>query len=211
MTAIRNLRPLAALLLVCAWLLTPLPAAAAIDRAQLERIERYLNAITTVEARFVQIASTGEVAEGTLALARPGRLRLAYAPPSPILVIANGTWLIYSDSALEQVSYLPIGSTPASILLADRIKLDGGDLSVTAAEAGPGTVRVSLVRRSSPSDGTLTLVFADQPLTLTQWQVTDAQGITTTVRLLDARFGGTLSDKLFRFDDPRFWEEKLRD
>lgn len=184
---------------------------AAADRAQLERIERYLNAITTVEARFVQIASTGETAEGTLALARPGRMRLAYAPPSPILVVADGTWLIYADSALEQVSYLPLGSTPASILLAERIRLDGGELSVTSAAAEAGTVRITVVRRKNPSEGSLTLVFADQPLTLTQWQVTDAQGITTTVRLLEARFGVTLADKLFRFDDPRFWKEKLRE
>lgn len=198
-------------MLACATLLASLPAMAAADRAQLERIERYLNAITTVEARFVQIASTGETAEGTLALARPGRMRLAYAPPSPILVVADGTWLIYADSALEQVSYLPLGSTPASILLAERIRLDGGELSVTSAVAEAGTVRITVVRRKNPSEGSLTLVFADQPLTLTQWQVTDAQGITTTVRLLEARFGVTLADKLFRFDDPRFWKEKLRE
>jgi outer membrane lipoprotein-sorting protein len=50
------------------------PAGAALserDRADLARIEAYLNALTTLRARFLQIAHNGASAEGTAWIARP--------------------------------------------------------------------------------------------------------------------------------------------
>ncbi|MEE8294063.1 MAG: outer membrane lipoprotein carrier protein LolA, partial [Kiloniellales bacterium] len=41
----------------------------------LARLEAYLNQITTLHARFVQVSSNGAFAEGDLYLDRPGRLR----------------------------------------------------------------------------------------------------------------------------------------
>jgi outer membrane lipoprotein-sorting protein len=59
------------------------------------------------------------------------------------------------------------------------------------------------VRTASPGDGTLTLVFADNPLTLRQWTVLDAQRQETRVTLYNAELGGSFDQKLFVFIDPR--------
>jgi outer membrane lipoprotein-sorting protein len=186
------------------------PASAAVDHGQVQRIEKYLNGIRTVEAQFVQVSSTGEAAEGTLYLSRPGRLRIEYAPPSPILIVADETFLVYYDKDLEQVSHIPLGSTPAGILLDGNIRLTGGDLTVTALTSGGGTIRLGVVRTDNPGEGALTLVFSDPPLTLRQWEITDSQGIVTTVSLVSARFGVTLDRKLFRFEDPTFFRDADR-
>lgn len=173
------------------------------------RIEDYLNSVRTLQADFVQIASTGEIAGGVVYLSRPGRMRIEYRPPSPILIVADGTFLIYYDRSLEQVSYIPLGSTPADILLAERIDLTGDDITVTALEREAGMVRVSLVRTENPAEGSLMLVFNSDPLRLERWAVTDAQGITTTVALEQISFNVDLQRSLFEFRDPRIFKDRL--
>ena len=61
------------------------------DKADLTRVESYLNGIKSLDAKFVQIAPDGSLSDGKLYLLRPGRIRFEYAPPSPILVVADGT------------------------------------------------------------------------------------------------------------------------
>lgn len=182
--------------------------AAAIDEAQrahIARIEAYLNGIRTMRSRFVQIASSGDVAEGDLYLARPGRLRIEYRPPVPVEIVANNGWLVYHDTHLGQVSYVPVSSSPAGILVSETLSLTGGELTITAYERGAQATRITLVRTEAPYEGSLTLVFSDPPLSLRKWSITDAQGAVVDVSLIDARFGVAIDDETFRFRDPNFY------
>ena len=70
----------------------------------------------------------------------------------------------------------------------------------------PGQIQVSLIRTASPGDGTLTLIFADNPLTLRQWTVLDAQRQETRVTLYNVETGGKFDQKLFELVDPRFFQ-----
>lgn len=173
------------------------------ERALVDRIETYFNGVRTMRARFLQAASTGQTAEGSVALQRPGRMRIEYDPPVPVLIVADGTWLIYHDRQLNQISYLPLGSTPAGILVEDRIDLDGGELTITDFDRDAGVIRATIVRTASPAEGSLTLVFSENPLELQQWRVVDAQGVATTVSLSAIETGVKLDPELFRFVDPR--------
>ena len=168
------------------------------DRADVRRIESYLGRIDTLRARFLQVASDGSYAEGDLYLWRPGRLRMEYDSPVPILIVADGRALIYYDRELEQVSYLGLDSTPAGILLADTVSFSGG-LTITGFERGEQSLRVTLAQTADPFAGSITLVVGDNPMALRKWTVLDAQGVTTTVSLFDARFGLPLNADLFRF------------
>ncbi len=187
------------------------PRAAALapeDRADAQRVEQYLNGIRSLSARFQQFAGDGGMAGGQLVVARPGRMRFEYDKPSPILLLADGTFVVYIDNQLKQVSYLPIGSTPAWFLLRDNISLADG-VTITKFERGPGVIRISLVENKSPENGQLTLTFADKPLELRQWTIVDQQGKSTTVVLNDTRFGVPIDPKAFTFVDPR--DKKARD
>jgi outer membrane lipoprotein-sorting protein len=173
------------------------------DQADLGRIETYLDSLRTLKARFLQVAPNGSVSQGTVWLERPGRMRFQYDPPSPLLLVAGHGLVVFNDKSLNQTSNIPISKTPLGILLADHVRLQG-DVTVTDMQRLPGQLQVSLVRTASPGDGTLTLVFADNPLTLKQWTVLDAQRQETRVTLFNAQTGGSFDPKLFEFIDPRF-------
>ena len=172
------------------------------EEADLGRIEDYLNSITTLRARFDQVAPDGALAHGKFYLRRPGRLRFEYAPPTPILVVADRVWLIFHDTELGQVDRLPLYSTPLGFLVKDEIDF-GEDVFVEALERLPGELRLHLRDEDDPGEGALTLVFADAPLRLWQWRVTDAQGLTTRITLSDIEVNVPLDPTLFVFDDPR--------
>lgn len=180
---------------------TPLSAQ---DKADIARAEEYLNGVTTLKARFLQVSPNGTSVEGDAYLSRPGRLRLQYDPPSPLLVVADGSFLIVHDSQLGEPSYIPLGSTPAGILVRQGVKLDGGDVAVTRVVRQPGVVRISMVEADDAAAGEITLVFSDKPFALRQWQVKDAQHQVTTVSLYQAQSGLSLDSRLFEFKNPKF-------
>jgi outer membrane lipoprotein-sorting protein len=179
------------------------------DRADLARIEAYLDTLRTLKAHFLQVAPNGSISQGTAWLDRPGRMRFQYDPPSPLLLVAGHGLVVFQDKALNQTSNMPVGQTPLGILLADHVKLQG-DVTVTAMQRLPGQIQVSLVRTASPGDGTLTLIFADNPLTLRQWTVLDAQRQETRVTLYNVETGGKFDQKLFELVDPRFFQPNQR-
>jgi outer membrane lipoprotein-sorting protein len=200
-----------ALALVLALLALPVAADAATpkaatlsaqDRADAQRIEQYLNGIHTLTGQFQQYAPDGATTSGKIYLSRPGKMRFEYDAPSPILLLADGTFVVYVDNKLKQVTYLPIGSTPAWFLLRDKVSLEDG-VTVTKFVHEPGVLRVTVVQTKSPDDGSLTMVFSDKPLDLKQWTVVDQQGKTTTVALSDVRYDVPVSAQLFTFVDPR--------
>ncbi len=168
----------------------------AADRADLTRIEAYLNGVHTLKARFLQVSPDGGTAEGVAWLDRPGRMRFQYDPPSPLLLVAGHGLFIFHDSQLNQTTNLPLNSTPLGLLLRDNLRL-AGDVTVTGIERQPGQIQVSMVRTPSPQDGSLTLVFADNPLALRQWTVVDAQRQETRVTLFDIQLGGSFDQGLF--------------
>lgn len=171
------------------------------DRADVARVESYLNGIRTLSARFMQVSDTGGTAEGKLFLSRPGRLRLEYDPPVPILMVANGGFLIHYDKQLKAVTHLPIDSTPAGLLVRENIALSG-DVTVSAVERGPGSLRVTLRQTKDPNAGRIMLVFGERPFALSNWQVVDPQGNVTRVALIEPHVGMPLDPALFRFTDP---------
>jgi outer membrane lipoprotein-sorting protein len=197
--------------LLLAPLLLPLAAHAqtrpltAQDQADLARIEAYLNSLKTLHSRFLQVAPDGRTSEGQAWLQRPGRMRFQYDPPAPFLLVGGHGLLVFHDSQLKQTSNIPLGQTPLGLLLQDNLRLSG-DVTVSNITRLPGQLQVTLYRTASPQDGSLTLIFAENPLTLRQWVVTDAQRQQTRVTLYNVQLGGSFDQSLFTFIDPRFFQ-----
>lgn len=173
----------------------------ATDKADIARIERYLNNISTMRARFLQIGANDALSEGWVYISRPGKLRVEYDPPTPVLIIGDGSWLIYHDSELEQTTYRSLGSSLAGFLVQKTVRL-GDAVTVTGIERGPGVIRVKLVKSDEAEEGSLALTFSDRPLVLRQWTITDADGQATQIALINAQFGLSLDGALFEFTEP---------
>lgn len=172
--------------------------------ATVTRIERYLNNIKTMQARFVQVSSNGAYAEGELYLDRPGHLRFDYDPPSPVLIIANGLSLLYYDEELKEATFLPLWETPLWFLIREEVRLDD-NVDIVAIEQALGTLRVTLRDPEAPDGGEVTLIFSDEPLTLKKWELTDPQGIQTQVSLVNPVYGVEVDEALFKYGDLEIW------
>lgn len=172
------------------------------DRVDVARVVAYLNNIHTLESHFEQIAADGSDSSGMLYVERPGKLRLDYDPPMPVMIVADGSGIYYWDKKLEQLSQTRVEDTPAWFLLRPDIKASD-DVTVTRFEQRPGVVELTMVETAHPDLGSVTLTLADQPLELRQWTIIDAQARPVTVTLTDPRFGMAISPLLFDWIDPR--------
>jgi outer membrane lipoprotein-sorting protein len=168
------------------------------DTLELQRIAAYLNSIRTMTADFQQVANNGATTTGRLWVARPGRMRFEYNPPDPIILLADATSVYYWDRQLNQISKYDLRDTPAWFFLRDPISF-GSDVTVTQFQAVGSAARVTVVETAHPDQGSLTLVFTENPLALRQWIVVDQQGKTTTVSLSDLQFGMALDPRLFQY------------
>ncbi|NNG05632.1 MAG: outer membrane lipoprotein carrier protein LolA [Inquilinus sp.] len=179
-------------------------ALSAQDRSDMQRIESYLQGLSTVRARFIQQSELGGFAAGTFYLARPGQMRIEYDPPVPYLYVADGSWLTFWDEELGQRTDVPIGSTLADFITREDVSLEG-DVTVTGIRrvSELDEIEVDLVQTDDPGSGQLTLVFDDDPLAFKRWTVRDGQGLFTEVTLTEPAYGIALTDDLFRAPRPR--------
>ncbi len=168
------------------------------DQAELVKVSQYLNAMRTLKGRFLQVAPDGATSQGTVWLARPGRMRFQYDPPSPLLLVAGHGTVVVHDSKLDQDNTLPLTQTPLGLLLAATISLSG-DVSVTDFQHQPGQLLITLVRTKAPGEGSLTLVMNANPLALVGWSVVDAEGRETRLRMSGVQLGGSFDNALFTY------------
>jgi outer membrane lipoprotein-sorting protein len=172
------------------------------DQANIDRIQSYLSNLTSIVSDFTQVAPDGTLTSGKFYLQRPGKMRWQYNPPTPILMVSNGSELVFYDVELEQVSHIPLDSTLIGFMAQDKISFDKkvGILSFTNDS---GVIRILLAQRDKPGEGQLELEFSDSPLLLRNMVIRDATNQVTTVSLNNARFGVKLDPELFIFRDPR--------
>ena len=177
------------------------PPSTAQDRADIARVEDYLNNIRTMQAEFLQVTPSGDTLGGQFYLRRPGRLRFEYTAPKGNFVVADGTFIYFWDNKLKQQSQTLIGSTLANFILQENIRLTG-NVTVTDIQRGAGKLELTMALAKDPGAGRLTLQFTDNPLELRQWTVVDPQGLTTQVSLINPRQGMSLDTNLFWFREP---------
>ena len=178
----------------------------------LEAVENYLNGIETMRADFTQIAPNGVVSRGVFHLERPGRVRFEYQEDVPILIVSDGNILNFIDYEIGQITRWPVSDTPLAFLLDETFEF-GANIEISGS--GPGSLAniatVTTFDPKKPEQGTLTLIFergengADNlpVLTLRAWEVVDAQGTLTRIRLANSEVNIPLDDELWEFEDPR--------
>ena len=92
--------------------------------------------------------------------------------------------------------------TPLSLFLAREIRLDKGVVVSRVARMADG---FSITARDGKkeAEGQITLVFADNPMSLREWTVTDAQGQATRVQLQGLAAAADLDSSLFVLRNPK--------
>jgi outer membrane lipoprotein-sorting protein len=167
------------------------------DKADVKRIEAYLNGITTMRAKFQQVSANQNMVFGDIYVRRPGFLRVQYDKPSEVILVADSIAISYYDAELNQLNQAPLSASPLWFLLRKHVEL-GGDVTVTSFLRGPNIFEIGLVQTDEPEGGTVTLAIGDKPLELQQWTIVDAKGQEVRVGLYNAEFGMPLENSLFR-------------
>lgn len=164
----------------------------------IQEIENYLNNVKTLDAHFVQTASNGGTAEGKLYISKPNKIRMEYDEPVSVLIVGDGQYVVYNDKELDQVTHIDYENIPATIILANDVKIDGKNLKVTNFYKDAGTTTVMLEHKNKEI-GPITLTFKNDPLELKQWKIVDPQSVEITVSLYDAKKDVDLDKNLFKF------------
>ncbi len=151
----------------------------AVDKKLVSSAEKYLNSITGLQGEFNQIAN-GKTEKGTFSMLRPGRVRLDYKD-APIQLIADGKDLYFYDKSLDQITTVPLTSTPAGILVRKKIDLQNADIKVTETSSDKNTFTLTMNLRDKEGLGHMAVVFDKNPVKLNSWSVVDATSNKTDV------------------------------
>jgi outer membrane lipoprotein-sorting protein len=172
------------------------------EQAQaVERINAYFNGITNLQGHFEQIDPNNKRSSGRFYVQRPGKIRFDYAPPSALRIVADGTSLAIEDSDLKTVEKYPIESTPFRLLLAKSVDL-GRDARIVGVSRQDNSLAITLEDNTGNAAGTIKLYFNTDPqLQLTEWVITDAQGLTTTVTVENMVSGRKVAADFFQSKD----------
>ena len=156
-----------------------LNANAAVDADLVNSAENYLNSITGLTGTFIQTAN-GKKEQGTFSMLRPGRVRLDY-DNMPVQLIADGQDLYFFDKSLDQITTVPLTSTPAGILIRKNINLKNADINVYETSADKKTFSLKVNLGGQEGLGNMQVVFDRKPVKLNSWTVIDATGAKTDV------------------------------
>lgn len=166
------------IMLICS-LFVSFAANATIDKTLVQSAEKYLNSIGGLQGSFTQVAN-GKSEQGLFSMLRPGRVRLDYKN-APIQLIADGKDLYFYDKSLDQITTVPLTSTPAGILVRKKIDLQNADINVSETSSNKNTFTLKMNLRDQEGLGYMSVVFDKSPVKLNSWSVVDATGNKTDV------------------------------
>jgi outer membrane lipoprotein-sorting protein len=172
------------------------PAHAASEAAQ--KIADHFSAVRTMSGEFVQFGPRGEQTGGKFYIARPGKIRFNYDPPSGYKVISDGKSVVIDNQKLKTSDLYPLSKTPLKLLLDDRIDLTGS--RVKSVEESDDATIIQLADKSVFGNSRITMMFDPKSYDLRQWTITDAQGKDTTVMIFNVKRDVKLDPDLFTID-----------
>jgi outer membrane lipoprotein-sorting protein len=167
------------------------------NKTDLLKIQEYLNNIKFLKTDFIQKTSDGNISTGKFFLSRPGKMRVEYGDPTPLLIIANGSVLSYTDVELEETSFLTTNSTPASFLTRKNFSFNSKDVQITDFEKSDDFIKVGIVKKNKKEAGIFRLIFSTNPMRFIKMEVKNDLDELTQVEFVDAKFGEKISDKMF--------------
>lgn len=182
---------------LCAAPLVATGGTAFAQNAVVEAINVYLSNLTTVTAPFTQESADGSIVSGTFYLQKPGKMRFEYAPPSPALIIADGDILaVFDKKSTRGPQRYPQSSTPLSLLSRNNIDVTQSRF-VRLIETRGGRIHVTLYDPEKPENGTMRLIFTQDPVELVEWVIVEKSGLESVVRLGQLSKNAELDHRLF--------------
>jgi outer membrane lipoprotein-sorting protein len=104
---------------------------------------------------------------------------------------------------LDQVTHIDYDDIPASMILSDKIKIDGEKVKVIDFYQDTGSTSITLDYSQKGDIGPITLVFSNNPMELKQWKIVDPQSVEVSVSLYDAKKDIEINEDVFKFKNKK--------
>ena len=174
------------------------------QRAQVAKISSYLSGLSTLIGNFVQVAPNGNRTTGEFYMQKPGKVRFAYDPPTPIDIVSDGTSMVVRDRKLATQDVYPLSQTPLRYLLSDRIDLLK-DTNVVSVSSDDVFITVTIEEKQALiGTSRLMLMIGTKDNQLKQWTVTDPQGYDTTIAVYNLNTQKKPDPDLFRIEFQKY-------
>ena len=160
------------------------------------KAEKWLNNITSMTADFIQVSSDGGSAEGKIFIKKNHGFRFEYSPPSPLLIVGRGNWVIVQDLIENTSNNYPLYQTPFSRFLSDNVSLSPEGFQ-TLSRTKNGILEIKIVSNEE-NGGFLQLDFSTNPFQLRRWIIIDQIGTEIVVTLQNHKFDVDLPASTFR-------------
>ena len=169
----------------------------AADEKLLKQIENYLNQFDNISSEFIQSSSIGSQETGEILISKPVKLRIEYKKDNKLLIVADGKWLHYFDTDLNEIQSIIIEQSPAWILLKKDINLKK-DFNIKKIEKKSGKIILTLVDKNFENIEKIKLIFSENPIELKKWIITDNHEVETTFGLLNIKRKKKFNPKTFK-------------
>jgi outer membrane lipoprotein-sorting protein len=170
--------------------------------AAVQQISTFLNSYRNLQGDFTQVGPKGNVSKGVFFIAKPGKMRFEYAPPNPMIIVSDGSWVTIKNRAKNKFDEYPLSQTPLRLVVADKVNLLK-ETEIVNIEQNDGLTAVTFEDRKNTVPGQLVLVYDEKRQALQQWIIIDGKGRRTTVSLDNLDTGASADPKLFKIERKR--------
>ena len=138
------------------------------DRQELLKIEKYLNSLKHIAAKFIQVDSSQNTQHGNLFLSRPGKLKWEYQYPKKITILFKGNQIYYHDKELNQRSEYQTKDSLIYFLMSRKIEFlkPSSKYYLHSFSKTKKWITLQVKKRNQPQNETLILKFNASPLKL---------------------------------------------
>ena len=174
---------------------------------QIKQIEASLNNIKTMEAKILQIDSKNDNANGLFYLSKPGKMRIEYkTKKSDIVMVASKQMITYYDKELDEVSHVPTSTTPATILMQEKINFD--DFEILSFDVDGNIYKIKFYQKGKKDEGIFVFTFKHDDTFILQ-RIDRFENENTTYRIsilfTNIKINQEIPDKLFILKDKRLF------
>ncbi len=176
----------------------------------LAKLQQRYESTKTMEADFRQTVESPTLASplltgGTVAFAKPNRMRWDYDPPDKQTIVGDGQTLWLYQPDMKQVIKTPLGeafqaSTPLTFLAGlGRVERD---FDATLEKETPDAWQLRLVPKQDAALGTLRLTVRKSDASIAEARITDSVGTTTKIAFSNEKRNGRIDAAKFVFTPP---------
>jgi len=166
-------------------------------------IQDSLNKIKTMEAKMIQIDYNKNNASGMFYLSKPNKMKIEYKTnKTDIVMFASPQLITYYDKELDELSHIPTGSTPATLLMKENI--DFNEFEILNFEQKNNIYSIKFHQKKKEDEGTFVFTFKyNEDFILQRIDKYDNENKNISIIFSNVKINQPIDEKIFIFKDKR--------